>query len=635
MKELKNEQFSVVPILPFVDLLLQEEKGGDIIPREIRTSINVQRQSEFRLRLISHLDNIFKLIPKQSTMSIPELAMEGIISISNAIQLYRELCDFLDSDKYNKRLILYLPFELLPESTWHSSSEELTEEVGRFVETYLCNWKLMLSVYDVRANFVDGDILESQHDAGTLPRVCKAAHLIPVLIKKGILSLKETIYLIESSDSKILRNSIADTFGVLSDMNLLSFNDLNEMASSSDFLIRSTAVIVKDSLNKVNAVIETKKFDQLVSEIERNFAGKTQAIYYDSERKNKARISWEIQRDIDFLVEFYANEIVELLKNNRVEVGGVINVMNISENDYLSISCLMGIEKFSESISKNEKEKSFAIVKLLIPYMRKLFYSTEKTKDYIEVICNHLYHLGLITKGDVNWFDFNPTRIEKTLTIDDVTGMVYESKINRIISFITNNCEVSDYVLPVLVVYGSKVKGYSNKTADNDIAFFIKPGISLDKKSEIQKLLSRAIADSKIRSEPLEFWLEENNSRLRIIDFDSSDKSFGDSSMVHVLFQSVWFGQIETIKNLFQKLMPNYLKNNTLNNSRTIWLEEMERNILQYRLMHKGYARFYSTESMFKTKHSHEIDGNSIFWFSGYRKLSSKLFIGKVYLPEI
>lgn len=635
MKELKNEQFSVVPVLPFVDLLLQEEKGGDIIPREIRTSVNVQRQSEFRLKLIFHMESIFKLIPKNNTMSIPECVTEGIINISSAILLYKELCDFLDSDKYNKRLILYLPFELLPESTWYSSSEELTEEVRRFVETYLCNWKLMLNVYDVRANFVDGDILESQHDDGTLPRVCKAAHLIPVLIKKGILSLKETVYLIESSDSKILRNSIADTFGVLSDMNLLSLNDLNEMSLSSDFLIRSTAIIVKDSLNKINAVIETKKFDQLVSEIERSFTIETQAIYYDSERKNKARISWEIQRDIDFLIEFYANEIVELIKNNRVGVKDITNVIDNTKNDYLSVVCLTGIKKFCESILKNEREKAFTIVKFILPYMRKLFYSTEKISDYIEIICNHLYHLGLITKGDVNWFDFNPTRIEKTLTTDDVTGMVYESKINRIISFITNNCEVSDYVLPVLVVYGSRVKGYSNRTADNDIAFFIKPGISLDKKSEIQKLLSRAIADSEIRSEPLEFWLEEKNSRLRIIDFDSSDKSFGDSSMVHVLFQSVWFGQIETIKNLFQKLMPNYLKNNTLNNSRTIWLEEMERNVLQYRLMHKGYSRFYSTESLFKTKHSSEIDGNSIFWDSGYRKLSSKLFIGKVYLPEI
>jgi hypothetical protein len=61
----------------------------------------------------------------------------------------------------------------------------------------------------------------------------------------------------------------------------------------------------------------------------------------------------------------------------------------------------------------------------------------------------------------------------------------------------------------------------------------------------------------------------------------------------------------------------------------------MERDTLQYRLMHKGYERFFPAYGGMKTPHGDRIDGESIFWDSGYRDAAIKLFANRVFLPKI
>ncbi len=69
-------------------------------------------------------------------------------------------------------------------------------------------------------------------------------------------------------------------------------------------------------------------------------------------------------------------------------------------------------------------------------------------------------------------------------------------------------------------------------------------------------------------------------------------------------------------------------------NARTIWLQEIERDLLQYRLMHKGYAHARPEVSSFNSEHSSDIDSNSSFWDAGYRQVASQLFVNKVFLPQ-
>jgi len=69
--------------------------------------------------------------------------------------------------------------------------------------------------------------------------------------------------------------------------------------------------------------------------------------------------------------------------------------------------------------------------------------------------------------------------------------------------------------------------------------------------------------------------------------------------------------------------------------ARGLYLEEMERDILQYRLMHKGYERFFPPAGGLHSAHADKVDGESMFWDSGYRQLATKLFASRVFLPKI
>ena len=77
----------------------------------------------------------------------------------------------------------------------------------------------------------------------------------------------------------------------------------------------------------------------------------------------------------------------------------------------------------------------------------------------------------------------------------------------------------------------------------------------------------------------------------------------------------------------------SYAKNHTLAEraDRDFYLQAIERDLLQYRLLHKGYERHYPTTK----KTAESIDGNSAYWDSGYRAVATKLFIDKVYIPQL
>jgi hypothetical protein len=69
--------------------------------------------------------------------------------------------------------------------------------------------------------------------------------------------------------------------------------------------------------------------------------------------------------------------------------------------------------------------------------------------------------------------------------------------------------------------------------------------------------------------------------------------------------------------------------------TRERWLEEMERDSLQYRLLHKGFARYYPISSPMNTLHGDGIDGASAFYDPRYRRIATELFIRRVFLPNL
>jgi hypothetical protein len=105
------------------------------------------------------------------------------------------------------------------------------------------------------------------------------------------------------------------------------------------------------------------------------------------------------------------------------------------------------------------------------------------------------------------------------------------------------------------------------------------------------------------------------------------------------LFNSVWIGNAGIIYSLRERLLPAYFQEDNQNNfgrsARELYLERLEQDLLQYRLMHKGYERHFPINTLSHLPHAELVDGSSAFWDSGYRQIATKLFVNSVFLPKI
>ncbi len=471
-------------------------------PEEIKQNKQLEKEIVLRNEAIRNINSLFTHIPRVD-MDIVEALDTGLTDEAEVTEIYKSLTAFIASDEYNKRFVLYFPFELIPSTTWEPKSEKLQSAVEEFTHTYLEKWNNLLNINDVRANFVDGDVLESELRTEPLARVTKAAHLLPKLVEKGLITLPEIISLIEDNPGNTLQKSIVDTLPVLVDMEFLSLHEMENILQS----------------NYLTLPQKTKK------EI-------------PGDKVTGARLKWLSEKDKAVDMEDGLADIID--------------------------------KPFEEKQSSLKKE-------------------------------------------------------QKILT--------------SAIRSIESNPELSRVLYPASILFGSKVKGYGAVDADMDVAVFIKPNSTAEDVEHAKTLLTETLPDEHIKGKIVEFWLEEDDDELKVIDFPDSQSNVADSSWSHVLFEGVWVGNSDAIKELHSKLLTGYLysKDKTIKDgeARRIWLEEMERDTLQYRLMHKGYARLFPEQGGIHTEHSDSIDGESMFYDSGYRRLATKLYLNKVFLPQL
>lgn len=160
--DLSESEFAenTVVLKPTVDFLIHPSSEGSPLPPEIINNPSLQEQARQRRELSQLLGSIYAQVP-DATMEISTALEQRFIEEEKIVELYDKLGQFLNSDENNARLILYLPFELLPDrKSKEKSSERLAHSQEGFVTTYLENWRKLLEEDDVRANFVNGDILE-------------------------------------------------------------------------------------------------------------------------------------------------------------------------------------------------------------------------------------------------------------------------------------------------------------------------------------------------------------------------------------------------------------------------------------------------------------------------------------------
>ena len=638
------ESSKIIAIPDAVEALLYPEKHNSYWPEEIKNNETIKSQIEIRKNLINNLDSVFGKIP-HATTDIKEAISTNKIESADATEMYKAFIKFFESDKLNARIALYIPFELIPEKNWGADSSELNRESKKFTDIYMQKWHELLNDHNIRANFSDGDIPEQELRTGPLPKVNKAAHLIPILVQKKLLSVDEIIKIAKKSNDKILKNSIADTIPVLADLNLLSENDMENLSNSDDSLLNSMAIIIKDNIvnskeNKKNN--ETvKNRDWLIKIVPVVSDEITEIEYYYKKQESKLppnRINWEKQIKENKIIEKYSKQIASALEKKEL-TPNLISILTESDDKNIKILGIQSIRENIENIAKSDITKAKRDQMSYDQVIKRLWKNNPETHGAIESLWSRWAALETVNQNYLDQFGIKLSKFDAPFSHKEIRLESEIKSFSEIAKTIEGDKELSKFVYPISIIYGSKVKGYNERSSDTDVAVFIKPETKIEDREKIQKLLQETLDQKNINEKIVEYWLINNGENLHVLDFNFSDKTLGDSSQVHVLVEGIWCGKDESIKELYKKLLPEYIYSKDKRifdrEARPIWLKEMERDILQYRLMHKGYARHFPEQGGLKTEHSDEIDGESAFWDSGYRRIATKLFLTKVFLPQI
>jgi len=555
-------------------------------------------------------------------------------------QAYNLLCDFIVEENYNQRLLLYLPFELIPDYYWEHPSPELSEAINRFRRLYRKSWRQLLSEHDYRANFVDGDILEPEIRCGKLSLVAKAAHLAPILVPKGLVSIEKIFSLIENSTDAVLKNSLMDSLLVINNLKLLTAVHLDYMQKSEEHSLHNLAIIIKDD-NKIikdePVSLKSNPLPKLISTLKTELA---ELNYHHHPGASLARIKWEKEVKREKVIEKYADTIVTIVFADY-HLTDYLQRLTLNSDEQVAI--LLGICSFNKlllQLAAADLSSAQDLMQNLEPQLNYLWQKGNRNfKKPLEKLWLHCESAGIISGNTLTALGIKKPSFDSQFNLNQDEFIKETPVLSQAITAINSDSTLSTWFYPVFTIYGSKIKGYGSKHADLDIAVFIKPGTPFSERPQIQSCLQELFQSDDRIGRVLEFWLIKDGFGLWIKDWTDYDRSLGNSTFAHVFFNGVYFGKKENINFFYEKLMISFLhfpsKDLVSQDVRTTWLQEIERDLLQYRLMHKGYAQARPKISLSKIEHTSEIDADSSFWEAGYRQVASKLFVSKVFLPQL
>ena len=107
--------------------------------------------------------------------------------------------------------------------------------------------------------------------------------------------------------------------------------------------------------------------------------------------------------------------------------------------------------------------------------------------------------------------------------------------------------------------------------------------------------------------------------------------NLGNPDSVHVFFNTIWLcGRDVNFRELYhlaENIMSSYASSSTKKRA----VERLESDLLQYRLLHKGFRRFYGIKE-FATNEYPEMDGDCPFYDDKYRKIATMLYAKYVWL---
>jgi predicted nucleotidyltransferase len=627
------------PDLPAVESFSSPEEARKFWPEHVANNPEFIAQLEFRKKLNEHLDAIAAKLPRPD-ITLQEAIAQNYVSTNEVAGLYESLAELMADPDY-RRILLYTPFEFLPDAEWRPEGD-LGQSAENFKSAYMKAWSELLNTHDVRANFVDGDILEDELRTEDFPRVVKAAHLIPQLVAKGMMQPTDVFRMMEENEDEVLRQSIAETLPVMADLGLLDKQELSFMEASEDPLIRDAYA----SISSAKEESEDRQTESMPEEITLSTVqSRLGAELAQTETDNASspttprRTEWLKQEKTRQVIESTADQISLAVVKGKLSDESFAEFLGEEADTASQQVLIVGVDNALESMAKTDQTKAKELYEKYEEGLINLWYNKPETRAALSKAFCRLHGLGIVSDGRLS---------ELGITIPALAGPFSENMkamrgeindVKNIIDSIESDPELSQLIYPVAMVFGSRLKGYGNENSDTDIGVFVKPGTSPSEGARLRNLLNKAFEQDTTKREIKEFWLEETNGELAVRDLEGGPE-IGSGTWTYVLFGAAWEGDQATIKELREKLLTPYMHDDREKiiherEARKIYLEELERDTLQYRLMHKGYEKFHPSFGGIRTPHADKIDGKSAFWDSGYRMTATKLFANRVFLPKI
>ncbi len=568
---------------PACEVLLDPAQAAELWSETAGSAYSIVEQVNERVSQVQAVSEVLDSMPSP-VIPIADAVRFGAVTEGQACRFYRALSDILDNPDY-ARLALYFPFQLLPEPSWRPDDSDLQTAAVRFAASYRYAWYGLLGVRDVRANFVDGDVMEDAVESGDMERVVKAAHLAPQLVRAGMLSLDEVTALHNSVEEPVLRRSLDEALlGI-------SYDDMKESAVSVE--PQYPPAPISENRRKW---LEQQRYEQSVSAAAKILAGR-------------------------------------VLQNR-------LPIESVTDSPDVIIEAIYGAV---ETAAVKSDGSAAALLEQYKGLLFSLFDHDDPTvNERLGSVLRRLRRLNLLEatlledKGVYLSDPTGPPSKNLALMQNEITG------IKRIIGSMEADPELSGFTYPVMLLGGSRLKGYGEPSSDVDVSVFIKPGTPDSAKQRIRQLLDAVGGIDGQHFEPIEYWLEQAGpGRLAVRDVPEPDLQTADRYWSHMLFGAAWIGDASAISQLQQELLPTYFHDTSASRyghtERELYLERIEQDLLQYRLMHKGYARHYPTYKLNKTNSlepTAAVDGASVFWDPGYRQLATGLFVRHVFLPE-
>lgn len=626
MKEPGSERRKETPLspalfLPAVESFASPAAARQVWPKHVAENKEFIEQIESRRVLNERLDAVLSRLPRPD-VPLKEAVAGGQLTETQVADLFTSLSALLENGPDYERIILYLPFEFLPGAAWDEASEETKQAAARFRAAYLSAWNRLLHAQDVRANFVDGDVLEVELRTGDLPRVVKAAHLIPKLVEHGIMNMEDVLALMGRSTDDVLKRSIEETLPVLADMGLMPREAADQWETSrlpSPRAEVAPSLPLQQRLRAAFQRADTEEGDE------------------GTERRN----AWLRQEKKRAALASASDEVSAAIARGDLDGTSAAQFATPEAGPEIRQAFVDGVRKAVEAAAHTDLSKGLALFADYRETLLSLWRGGEPgVQEAIRKTFCRLHGLRVVDDAFLETLNIHLPKLAGPFS-ENAKAMGEEMEaIRRTALAVGKTSKLAHSVYPVALVYGSKLKGYGKPSSDTDTAVFVKPETPMEEKETMRARLDETFAQQGLMGGNAEFWLEKTAQGLGVRGGETADPLIAEGSWTHVLFGALWTGDPKVIAELRAQLLVPYLYDapgKTVHglDARKAYLEELERDTLQYRLMHKGYAEFFPAYGGIRTPHAGQIDGDSTFWDSGYRQTATKLFASRVFLPKI